>query len=324
MQKIASFLSGFPRLQYAVLPTPIYELKALSNQFNCKVFCKRDDLTGVAFGGNKARKLDYLIADALEKKSDTLIAVGANQSNFCRMATAYGASNGMDVHLVLGGNKPEKPTGNLLVATILGAKCHHIDSKSWDDWEEYASQLESALQKQGRIVYRLPVGGSTAIGTLGYLDCMSEIITDQDKLGLNFDVIMHASSSGGTQAGLVLGKSISDMQAKIIGISVAKQENELKSELALLINQTSELLEYKCSHPDIIVDDNFIGEGYAAITKECTQAIEYFAKQFGIMLDNVYSGKAAAGLLDYLQNNKIKPQSNILFFHTGGNIELFS
>lgn len=324
MDEIRQKLVGLPRMNFALLPTPVYELKKLSDKYDCRVFCKRDDLTGVAFGGNKARKLDFLVADALEQGCDTLIAIGANQSNFCRMAAAYGARNDMQVHLILGGKKPEKPTGNLLVATILGAKCHHVDSYDWNDWEDQAVRLEAELQRKGRKVYRLPVGGSTAIGTFGYLEGMAEIIADQHKLGLNFDAIIHASSSAGTQAGLVLGKCICAIKARIIGISVAKQESELKSEIAALVDQASHLLGYKCSKPEILVDDKYIGAGYAAKTSECSRAIEYFAKNFGIMLDDVYSGKAAAGLIDYLQKGKFEPASNILFLHTGGNIELFA
>jgi D-cysteine desulfhydrase len=215
MDSIYTKLAGIERQRHAILPTPVHELQALSQISDCRVFCKRDDLTGFAFGGNKARKLDFLVSDALASKCDTLLAVGANQSNFCRMVAGYGSVHGMDVYLVLGGGKPDIPTGNLRLDHMLGAKCHHVDSPDWDEWESRAAALEKELKHEGRTVYRMPIGGSTAIGALGYVDAMSEILDDEKRLGVHFSVIVFASSSAGTQAGLVVGKSIAKWPGQV-------------------------------------------------------------------------------------------------------------
>ncbi|MCD4670469.1 MAG: pyridoxal-phosphate dependent enzyme, partial [Actinomycetia bacterium] len=224
MKSIDEAIAGIPRRHHSVLPTPIHELTALSDQFGGRVFCKRDDLTGFGFGGNKSRKLDFLVDDAITRQCDTLLTVGANQSNFCRMVAAYGSVNEMDVHLVLGGAKPAVSTGNLRLDHMLRANCHHVDSNEWDVWESEARALETKLTNDGRRVYRMPVGGSTPIGALGYVAAMSEIIDDEARLGVHFDAIVFASSSAGTQAGLVIGKSIAKWPGEIIGMSVAKDK----------------------------------------------------------------------------------------------------
>ncbi len=229
----------------SLLPTPLYKLESISKEFLVNIYCKRDDLTGFGFGGNKTRKLDFLIADALKKNADTLIAVGANQSNFCRIAAAAGIANGLEAHLVLGGAKPKKPTGNLLLDHIFGARMHHVNSNNWNYWEETAKRLMQKLIKEGRKVYFLPVGGSTPIGALGYAQAFSEIMDDSRRLGISFDAIIHASSSCGTQAGLIAGKELSKWQGKIIGMGVAKNKEILTEEIYDLARQTGKLIGTK-------------------------------------------------------------------------------
>ena len=324
MNLIDAKLNGIERQRHAVLPTPVQELPIFSKLFGCKVFCKRDDLTGFGFGGNKARKLDFLIADALRSQCDTLLAVGANQSNFCRMVSAYGSAHDMDVHLVLGGKEPEVPTGNLRLDHILGAECHHVDSPDWDEWETRAAALEADLRKKGRNVYQMPVGGSTAIGTLGYVSAMSEIMDDEKRLGVSFDTVVVASSSAGTQAGLVVGKSIANWPGKILGISVAKDSDRQRQDVFALAQATSARFQCPIDRQNVCVDDSYLGSGYACNTTACEDAVHFFARKCGIFLDYVYTGKAAAGLLDYLGTSRFAPGSSILFLHTGGNIELFA
>ncbi len=316
-------LKRFPRLKNSLVPTPAHKLDALADEYGVNVYCKRDDLTGFGLGGNKTRKLDFLLAQALEQRCDTLIAIGANQSNFCRMAASYGISSGMEVHLVLGGEKPENPTGNLRVDHLLGVKCHHIDSPDWDVWADRAEKIENQLTSQGRKVYRMPVGGSTPRGALGYVDALDEIIEDQSRLEVEFDAIIHASSSAGTQAGLVAGQAISGQPGKIIGISVAKPQAELENNVIYLARRTAAEIDAEVDASNVIVDDGYIGEGYAARTPGCREAVEMFARRFGIFLDYVYTGKAAAALIDYLRQGRFEKNSNVLFIHTGGNIELF-
>ena len=310
--------------KHAILPTPLHEIPELSHLSDCRVFVKRDDLTAFGFGGNKTRKLDYLIPEAIKIGADTLVTMGGNQSNFCRMVATYGSVHGMDVHLILGGNKPNHPTGNLKLNQILDAECHHVGSSDWDEWEIRAKEVEEELRLKGRKVYRMPVGGSTPTGALGYVAAMSEIIDDEKRLGVNFDSIVFASGSAGTQAGLVVGKSIAGWPGQILGFSVAKPGDKLKEAVFSLASKTAELLGSSINSTDVCVDDSYFGKGYAQNTKECEMAVQFFARQCGIFLDHVYTGKAAAGLLDYLQNGRFKAGSNILFIHTGGNIELFA
>jgi len=323
MCEIQEKLSGFPRLRHSLLPTPVQRLSFLADEHGVEVHCKRDDLTGFAFGGNKTRKLDFLIADALNAGCDTLIAIGANQSNFCRMAAAYGVVSGLEVHLVLGGRKPENPTGNLRVDHLLGVACHHIDSADWDRWAEEAERIERDLIGQGRKVYRMPVGGSTPRGALGYVDAMAEILADQQRLGMGFDAIIHASSSAGTQAGLVVGKALAAWPGRVIGISVAKPEPEQQRDVLDLARATAAEVDAQVDPADVIVDGDYMGPGYAARTPGCEEAVGLFARRAGIFLDYVYSGKAAAALIDYLRQNRFGRGAHVLFLHTGGNIELF-
>ena len=323
MSKIHDKLKPFPRLFNSLLPTPVHKLDPLAKEYGVNAYCKRDDLTGFGFGGNKTRKLDFLLAQALEQQCDTLIAIGANQSNFCRMAASYGVASAMDVHLVLGGEKPDIPTGNLRVDQLLGVTCHHVDSPDWDAWADQAEKLENQLTSQGRKVYRMPVGGSTPRGALGYVDAFEEIIADQTRLRVEFDAIIHASSSAGTQAGLVVGQAICGRTGKIIGISVAKPQAELENDVLDLARRTAAEIDVEVDPSSIIADDGYIGEGYAARTPGCAEAVEMFARRFGIFLDYVYTGKAAAALIDYLRQGRFDKNSNVLFIHTGGNIELF-
>jgi len=324
MDLIERKLAGIERKRHAILPTPVHELSALSGLSDCRVFCKRDDLTGFGFGGNKARKLDFLISDALSAQCDTLIAVGANQSNFCRMVAAYGSVNALAVHLVLGGKKPEIPTGNLRLDHMLGARCHHVDSSDWDEWESRAVALEAKLRKEERKVYRMPIGGSTDIGALGYVAAMSEILDDEKRLGLHFSSIVFASSSAGTQAGLVVGKSIANWPGQVLGFSVAKESRLLRKDVFTLAEKTARRLGTTIDRRSVCVDDSYLGDSYAGGTEECRDAVEFFAIKCGIFLDYVYTGKAAAGVLDYLKTGRFPSGSSILFIHTGGNIELFA
>ncbi|MFH1719692.1 MAG: pyridoxal-phosphate dependent enzyme, partial [Planctomycetota bacterium] len=239
MLTIEERLKTFARLNNSLLPTPVHRLDWLSDEYGVNVYCKRDDLTGFGFGGNKTRKLDFLLPEALDLGCDTLIAIGANQSNFCRMAAAYGTACNMEVHLVLGGSEPAGPTGNLRLDHLLKVTCHHVDSADWGDWAGEAEKLDEQLTSRGGKVYRMPVGGSTPRGALGYVAAFAEIMADQSLLGVEFDAIIHASSSAGTQAGLVVGKAVSGWSGSIIGIDVAKTRAVLEKEVLDLARATA-------------------------------------------------------------------------------------
>lgn len=306
-----------------IAPTPIQFLESIKRDFGYNVFCKRDDLTGFAFGGNKTRKLDFLIYDAVEKGADTLIGMGAVQSNFCRLTAAMGKKSELDVELVLGGKKPSKPTANYLLDILFGANLHFVESEDWDKWETKARKLEIDLKKKGRKPYFMPIGGSSPVGALGYVEAFYEIYDDQKYLDVEFDIIIHATASAGTQSGLLVGAEAKSWKGKIIGIGVAKSSKQISKEVFELANRTAEPMKIKIDRKKIIVNNDYMGKKYAALTKECVNAVEYFARNEGIMLDYVYSGKAAAGLLDMLRKRKFKKSDNILFIHTGGNVGLF-
>src|SRR5690606_1536666 len=186
-------LGDFPRLRHALTPTPIHYLRSLSKWLGVNVYCKRDDLTGFGFGGNKIRKLEFLVHDALQRGCRTLVTCGSNQSNWCRMTAAVGAANGLAVHLVLGGGRPERATGNLVLNAMLGATCHHLDTHEDGELEAAAAALAEELEADGLRPYRMVMGGSTGLGALGYVDAMQEIMLQEQELGIGFDAILHAT-----------------------------------------------------------------------------------------------------------------------------------
>ncbi|MCH7492656.1 D-cysteine desulfhydrase family protein [Patescibacteria group bacterium] len=310
-------------LKLSQLPTPINKLEILSEELGQNLWIKRDDLTGFAFGGNKTRKLDLLIADALDRKYDTLVAVGANQSNFCRIVAAYGSRYGLATHLVLGGMKPDNPTGNLRVAHIYGAIVHHYDTSDWERLEEKSRQLSKELFKQGKKVYLLPIGGSTPLGSSGYIEAIKEIKDFESENNISFDKLFVVAGSGGMQAGLIVGKVLYKWPGAIIGISVSWAKPEQEKIIYSLAKEIAKIYHVEIDRKQIIIDDNYIGPGYGQSTPEAEAAIKLFAQKEGIMLDSYYTGKGAAGLLDYIEQSKVSSQENILFLHSGGNIQLF-
>ncbi len=322
-------LGQFPRVELSVLPTPLAPLRRLSERLGVECYCKRDDLTGFAFGGNKTRKLDYLIADAKTRRFDTVLAIGANQSNFCRMAAAAAVVCGLDAELVLGGPKPDEPRGNLLIDWLVGARILHIPSEDWSDWERASIKHAYELAREGRSVYRLPVGGSTPLGALGYVRGFLELYAQCERDGIELDTIVHASSSAGTQAGLVVGKALTGWGGRIIGMSVAKRAEHLENEVWKLATRALDLLEngapleVAIERKSVIVDDRFMGPTYGARTNAAVQAIQTFARTEGLMLDEVYTGKAAAGFLQYCADGAFDDE-RVCFLHTGGALQLFS
>jgi L-cysteate sulfo-lyase len=206
---------------------------------------------------------------------------------------------------------------------MFGATIHHVDTKDWDAWEDRAEELKKELEKEGKKVYSLPVGGSTPTGALGYVAAMGEIMEQGENMGIEFQTLIHPTSSVGTQTGLVVGKAISGWAGNIIGIAVVKNKPQLEDEIKALADQTASLLGVEYNPADISVDDAYLGEEYAARTEKGTEAIELFARREGIVLDHVYSGKGAAGMIDYARHGRFGKNENILFIHTGGNIELF-
>jgi D-cysteine desulfhydrase family pyridoxal phosphate-dependent enzyme len=302
-------------------PTPLHELKNLSEKYSgYKIYIKRDDCTGLASGGNKTRKLEYLIRDAMDKGSDTVITAGAQQSNHCRQTAAACSRAKLKCHLLLGGNEPEHYNGNLLLSKILGATIHFTgDNRKGEDIEILAKDLKS----RGLIPYVIPYGGSNIIGAHGFIEGVKEL---QEQLGarkLNIDYIFFASSSGGTHAGLALGKHIYNLEAKLMPVSIDKDEaygQKLDNAVLNLVNQGKAF--YNIGKSFTIEDFKLIEEyseaGYGVITNNEKDAITELAEKEGILVDPVYTGRAFYGMLDHLRRKLLKPESNVLFWHTGG------
>jgi L-cysteate sulfo-lyase len=317
-------LQTTPRFKLAFTPTPFHKLEKISIDRKVTLYSKRDDLTGFAFGGNKVRKLEYLMAEAIKRHADTIVTVGAYQSNFCRITAAAGAYAGLEVQLVLGGTREPSMTGNFLLTNRLGARIHKVLSDRWEDWETERSTLAKNLRAKGRAVYEMPIGGSVPLGVMGYIAAFYEMLDDFKKHDLKPTCIFFASSSGGTQAGLLIGKWLSGWKGKIVGIGTAKSGGKLTEEIKILARETGRLFDVEPIPEDIIVDDTYVGEAYGIPTSACEEAIDYFAQREGIFLDRVYSGKAAAGMLDYIATGKVERGGEAVFIHTGGNIELFA
>lgn len=318
------FIDSLPRLTFTLKPTPFHKLENLSRELEINLWCKRDDQTGFAFGGNKTRKLDFLVANALEKKADTLVTAGSAQSNFCRMAAAAGASQKMDVHLVLEGKEIQPETGNLLLDKLFGAHVHFVEDADWDAAEKEADAVARRLKQWGKSPYLMPVGGSVPLGVIGYIDGFLEMMEDFKKQKVKPDYIYHATGSGSTQAGLVMGQMIAKWDTSIHGVSVSRPAGQQTEKVNQLIGETLNFMKINFSgdYPTLI-NDKHVGSGYGKKTDEAESAIKLFAQKEGVMLDSYYSGKAAAGLIADIKSGAIAKGATVCFLHTGGNIQLF-
>jgi L-cysteate sulfo-lyase len=319
-------IKKLPRTNLGYFPTPIAELKRLSSYLGGpEVYIKRDDLSGLAFGGNKIRKLEFLIADATSNGYDTIITGGAGQSNHCRQTAAAAAFCGLECHLVLGGEEPDIPSGNLLIDKLLGAKIHWTgEFRKGEKIPEVADEI----RKSGRKPYIIPYGGSNPVGAYGFIEAMGELSAQLHSANLQFDKIIFASSSGGTHAGMILGNEIYNLNANLIGIEIDKAEDEEPyiNRLLKLVNQTSEYIELDrfFNKMEIILRKEYLGEGYGVVGDLERNAIKLLAAKEGILVDPVYTGRAMGGLIDMIEKNEFKKNEKVLFWHTGGTPALFT
>ncbi|MDO6558537.1 D-cysteine desulfhydrase family protein [Paraglaciecola chathamensis] len=322
-------LSRFNKIQLGVFPTPIQKLPRLSAHLGGpQIYIKRDDLTGLALGGNKTRKLEYLLADALAKDSDCIITAGAAQSNHCRQTAAAAAMLGLECHLVLGGQAPNVANGNLLLDQLFAAHIHWSgDKRKGED----IPNIVAALREQGRNPYVVPYGGSNMIGALGFINAFYELHAQCKDAAMpaEFSDIVFASSSGATHCGLVLGKAMCNVSSRIIGINIDKDEqgkDSYKSQLHTLIKDTANKLAvgYPADIDEIQLKDDYIGAGYGVVGVLEREAIALCAQLEGILLDPVYTGRAMGGLIDMIRKGRFSADSNVLFWHTGGAPALFS
>jgi D-cysteine desulfhydrase len=318
-------IKSLPKVDLGYFPTPVAKLSSLSLELGGpEIFIKRDDLTGLAFGGNKTRKLEFIIGDALAEDCDTVITAGASQSNHCRQTAAAAAQLQLECHLVLGGDEPETANGNLLLDNLLGSTIHWAgDNRKGEDIPAVYSQLKA----QGRKPYVVPYGGSNELGAYAFIRAMEEL--DQQVESNQFSSIIFASSSGGTHAGMMLGKALLKKDFDLVGVAIDKEEmNGVSFDQFILdlVNKTSNLIEadMNFTDQDLILDHNYVGEGYGVIGDAEKEAISLMAKHEGILLDPVYTGRAMAGLIDMIRSGKFSKEDKVLFWHTGGAPSLFA
>ncbi len=306
---------ALPRIKLTSLPTPLEPLLRLSQALGGpRIFIKRDDLTGLAGGGNKTRKLEFLVADAQLKQADTLITVGAQQSNHCRQTAAAAAKIGMRCIVVLRGHEPAEPAGNLLLLNLLGAEIRWSKDRTR---EEVMDEVVAREREAGRNPYPIPLGGSTPMGAAAYAAALDELRSQTTE---SFDRIVFASSSGGTHAGLAAGAAITGFPGLIFGISIDEDLASLQSMVADIAAGTCRLLgEARTFRPEeILASADYLGAGYAILGAPEREAIDLFARLEGLLLDPVYSGRAAAGMIDMIRRGSIDKNESILFWHTGG------
>ncbi len=310
-----------PRINFAHLPTPIESLPRLTAALGGpQLFVKRDDQTGLAFGGNKTRKLEFLVAEAREQGADMLISAGALQSNHCRQTAAAAAKFGFECVLVLTGQSPKNASANLLLDELLGAKIVPVADRA--DRDRVLKETFEKAVLEGKKPYLVPYGGSSTTGVMGYAFAMEEFI----KQGLRADWIVFGTSSGGTHAGLVLGQCVFGYHGKVLGISIDESEDWLKTHVSALASEASQRLgESLVFSPDqILANAGYCGAGYGVLTGAEAEAVRLFARTEGLLLDPVYTGRAAAGLIDLIRKGFFKKDETVLFWHTGGQPALFA
>lgn len=311
---------NLPRKPLGSFPTPLEPLPHFSAWLGGpQIWVKRDDHTGLAFGGNKTRKLEYLLAEAESHGAGMVLTRGAVQSNHCRQTAAAAARSQLACRLVLTGHPPQETTGNTFLDHLLGAEI------IWSEDDDPQDTLDQAFQQAwdaGARPYLIPYGGSSPLGVMGYVQAMRELA----EQNLDFDRMILASSSGGTQAGLVVGAQLVGYRGRVTGISVDLPMQPLQERIADLANQTADLLslDKRFEPQKVIIDDGYLGQGYGLMGAAEKEAVRALAQHEGLMLDPVYTGRAMAGLIGQVRNGEIKADERILFWHTGGTPALFA
>ena len=322
--ELRAALGRIPTLLLAPLPTPVEPMAALAAVLGGgpTLVVKRDDTLGFAFGGNKVRKLALLGARAQAEGCDTLITAGGIQSNHARVTAATAVKLGMRAVLIVNGEPPVKATANALLDDLLGAEVIYVDTR--DGRAETMRLAADGMRSQGRKVFEIPVGGSTPLGSLAYLHAVLELLEQMPAP----DVIVHATSSGGTQAGIVAACRLLGLSTRVIGIAADGPTAQIHAQIRANIEGIANLLGLDPALVQrgtaIEIDDRFFGEGYAMPTEGSREAIELTARTEAIFLDPVYTGKAMSGLIAYVRQEKFTAKQTVLFWHTGGQVGLFA
>lgn len=323
-------LSQFPRASLAHLPTPLEHLPRLSKHLGGpEIYVKRDDCTGLATGGNKTRKLEFAMADALEHGADTIITVGAVQSNHVRQTAAAACKLGLRCEVLLEHRIAEpsdlyRNSGNVLLDRIFGANLREYPGGT--DFEQAMSEVADEVAASGGKPYIVPGGASYSVGALGYVNCASELLTQAEDQGLDFDHIVTATGSAGTQAGMIVGLKAMNSDIPLLGIGVGAPQDIQEQKVWELAQETAEFIGSPgiVTREDIVANCNYIGDGYGVPTDSMNEAVLMLARLEGLLFDPVYSGKALAGLIDLVRNGAFEGACNIVFLHTGGAVALFA
>ena len=322
-------IARFPRVRLGHLPTPLEYLPNLTRELDGpEIWIKRDDCTGLATGGNKTRKLEFLMAEARDQGADIVLTQGATQSNHARQTAAAAARLGMDCHILLENRTGKKDVdynhnGNVLLDLIHGATIERHPATS--DMNTLMEQAAERFRADGRNAYTIPGGGSNPTGALGYANAALELLVQANQQGLRIDHVVHATGSAGTQAGLVTGLAATNSGIPVYGISVRAAKEAQEQNVYKLACQTAEKLGCPgvVREHDVVANSDYVGEGYGFPASDTIEAIEMLARCEGILLDPVSSGKGMAGLIDLCRKGFFRKERNIVFIHTGGSAALF-
>ncbi len=323
-------LAQFSRRRYTSYKTPLEFLpnftKALDGP---NIYVKRDDLLGLTAGGNKTRKLEFLMAEALAQGADTILTCGAVQSNHCRLTLSAAVKEGLKCQLILEERVPdsykEDASGNNFLFKLLGVEDIRV-VKGNSDMNAELEKLSEELKVKGRKPYIIPGGGSNPLGALGYVACAEEILDQMFDMGVNFDYIITPSGSAGTHSGLISGLKGNNAHIPLLGFSVKRNKKEQTDTVYNLATKICKKLgiENQVKREDVVVYDEYVGEGYSLPTQGMVEAVQLLARTESILIDPVYTGKTMAGMIDLIRKNNFKKNDNILFVHTGGSPALYA
>ncbi len=337
MTSVLDRLAAFPRIKLAHLPTPLERLDRLSAHIAAAggpvIWVKRDDCTGLGLGGNKVRKLEYLMADALAEGADAVVTGGVVQSNHVRQTAAAAAKLGLACHLaIMTGRVPRTDpdyddTGNIFLDRLFGAHCTLVDWRA--DRNAVIARLLDALRRDGKKPYFIPYGGSSAVGALGFVRCVVEMLDQANAVGMRIGHVVLASGSAGTQAGLVVGLAALAPEVRVIGIDIDAEPERVRADVGRVALETARRLAFSPALLDNIVPaievvGGHAGPGYGLVNKETVEAIRLAAELEGLLFDPVYSGKGLAGCIELVRSGRFAPRENVLFVHSGGIPALFA
>lgn len=317
-----------PRIRICTLPTPLEEAPRLSEALGGpRILIKRDDLTGLALGGNKARKLEFLAGDAIAVGADVLITCGGAQSNHVRQTAAAAARLGLKAYLVLGPGEHEDVQGNILLDGLLGAEIRWLDTNDNDAQWQRMESIAREVEAEGHRALIIPKGGASVSGSAAYANCLLEIIQQLADMGVDSRHLFVATGTGGTQAGLVVGaRWMMPPDFQVVGVSVLHGSDVIRAVIARHASQAAEALgaPFRFDPEDVTVYDQYVGEGYGKATAGGLEAIRLFARTEGILLDPVYTAKGAAGMIDMIRRGVLGKDDTVVFLHTGGAPALFA